>query len=216
MDRSTIKFWNKTAEKYSKQPISDEETYQKKLQITREYFKPDMVILEFGCGTGSTAILHAPHVKHIHAIDISSEMIKIAQEKANAQSITNITFECATLDELEIPDQSLDMVLGLSVIHLLENKDDAIQKVFKALKPGGVFVSSTVCLGEKMKIFKIIAPIGKFFGLMPLVKVFTAKELEKSLTTAGFEIEYNWRPKEGESFFSGMSVFIVAKKNFKT
>ena len=86
MDRSG-KFWNKVAERYSKQPIADEAAYQKKLQITREYFQPDMEILEFGCGTGSTAIAHAPYVKHIQAIDISSKMIEIAQGKADAQNV---------------------------------------------------------------------------------------------------------------------------------
>ena len=81
MNQST-KFWDKIAERYSKQPIADEAAYQKKLQVTREYFQPDMEIVEFGCGTGSTAITHAPYVKHIHAIDISSKMIEIAQGKA--------------------------------------------------------------------------------------------------------------------------------------
>ena len=59
------KFWNKRADKYSQRPIADESAYQKKLETTRRYFQPDMEILEIGCGTGSTAIAHAPFVKHI-------------------------------------------------------------------------------------------------------------------------------------------------------
>ena len=82
------------------------------------------------------------------------------------------------------------------------------------LKPGGIFVSSTVCLGETMKFFRIIGPIGKFFGLMPTVKVFTIKELESSLTDAGFDIDYQWQPGGEESSFK--SVFIVAKKADET
>lgn len=82
MMNDSAKFWDKIAEKYSKQPIADEAAYQKKLQVTQEYFKPDMEVLELGCGTGSTAIIHAPYVKHIRAIDISSKMIEIAQGKA--------------------------------------------------------------------------------------------------------------------------------------
>ncbi len=88
----STKFWDKIAERYSKQPIADEAAYQKKLEVTREYFRPDMEVLEFGCGTGSTAINHAPYVKHIHAIDISSKMIEIAQGKADAEKVTNVTF----------------------------------------------------------------------------------------------------------------------------
>jgi len=205
MDQS-VKFWNKIADKYSKQPIADEAAYQKKLQVTREYLQPDMELLELGCGTGSTAITHAPYAKHIHAIDISSKMIEIAQGKADTENIKNITFECSSIDDLNKQDQTLDVVLGLSILHLVDNREEVISKVYKMLKPGGIFVSSTVCLGDKMKFFKIIAPIGKFFGLMPLVKVFSVKELEHSLISNGFDIDYFWQPDKGST------VFIVAKK----
>ncbi len=206
MDQST-KFWDKIAQRYSKQPIADEETYQKKLKVTREYFRPDMEVLEFGCGTGSTAITHAPYVKHIHAIDISSKMIEIAQGKADAEKVTNVTFERSTIDEFSVSDQTLDAVLGLSILHLLDNKEAVIAKVHKMLKPGAIFVNRTACIGDTMMRFlKLIVPIGKFLGLMPQVMVFTTKELEDNLTDAGFEIDYQWQPGKGKA------VFIVAKK----
>jgi ubiquinone/menaquinone biosynthesis C-methylase UbiE len=205
MDRS-IRFWDRIAERYSNRPIADGAAYQKKLQVTREYFRPDMEVLELGCGTGSTAIIHAPYVKHIQAIDISSKMIEIAQGKAEARNVENVTFAQSTIDEFSVDDQTLDAVLGLSILHLLENRDDVIAKVYKMLKPGGVFVTSTMCLGDTMKFFKVIAPVGKFLGLMPLVKVFTARELEASLTDAGFEIDYKWQPGKGKA------VFVVAKR----
>ena len=200
------KIWDRIAESYAKKPVADEAAYQKKLQVTREYFRPDMEVLEFGCDTGSTAIAHAPYVKHIRAIDISSKMIEIAQRKADAGGVENVTFEQSTLDELDVPDRTFDAVMGHSILHLLENKEDAIAKVHKMLKPGGVFVSSTACIGDFMKVFKVIGPIGKFFGLLPLVKVFTVEELEDSLTAAGFEIDYQWQPGKRRG------VFIVAKK----
>ena len=202
----SAKFWDKIAERYSKQPIADEAAYQKKLQVTRKYFQPNMEVLELGCGTGSTAITHAPYVKHIRAIDISSKMIEIAQGKAEAKNVKNVTFEQLTIDELSVSDRTLDVVLGLSILHLLENKEEVIAKVHKMLKPGGIFVTSTACLGDTMKWFKIVAPIGKFFGLIPLVKVFTTKELQDSLTDAGFAIDYHWQPGKNKG------VFIVAKK----
>ena len=67
------KFWDKKAEGYAKSPVSDEETYQRKLSETQSFFTPDMQVLEFGCGTGTTAVHHAPHVLHIDAIDISDD-----------------------------------------------------------------------------------------------------------------------------------------------
>lgn len=206
MDQST-KFWDKIAERYSRQPIADEATYKKKLQVTREYLQPGMEVLEFGCGTGSTAITHAPYVKHIHAIDISSKMIEIAQGKADAEKVTNVTFEQSTIEETSVSDQTLDAVLGLSILHLLDNKEEVIAKVHRMLKPGGIFITSTACIGDTMMRFlKLIVPTGKFFGLMPLVKVFTTKELEDSLTDADFVIDYQWQPGKGKA------VFIVAKK----
>lgn len=200
------KFYDKIAERYAKQPIADEAADPKKLQVTQEYLKPDMEVLEFGCGPGSTAIIHAPDVKHIQAIDISSKMIEIAQEKAQAKNINNVTFEQLTIEELTVADQTFDVVLGLSILHLLEDKEAVITKVQKMLKPGGVFVTSTACLGNTMQWFKIVAPIGKLLGLIPLVKVFTTKELQDRLTHAGFVIDYQWLLGKGKA------VFIIAQK----
>ena len=201
----SAKFWDKIAERYSRKPVADEAAYQKKLQVTREYFHPGMAVLEFGCGTGSTAIAHAPYVKHIRATDISSKMIEIARAKAEEQDVQNVTFEQSAIEALSVSDP-FDAVLGLSILHLLENKEEVIAKVHRMLKPGGVFVTSTPCLGDTMKFFKVIAPVGRFFGLMPLVKVFTVLALENSLTSAGFEILYRWQPGKGKA------VFIVAQK----
>ena len=201
----STRFWDKIAVRYSKQPISDEAAYEKKLAVTREYFTPDSEVLEFGCGTGSTAILHAPHVKHILATDISPKMIEIAEDRAKAGSIENVTFEATSIEALDAPDGSFDVVLGLSILHLLEDMDAAIEKIVRLLKPGGVFISSTVCIGEKMKWIRFIAPIGRALGLMPFVRVFMKSDLEESLQAAGLTIEYNWQPD------AGMVVFIVAR-----
>ncbi len=204
--KPSSRFWDRIAERYSKKPVADEASYQKKLEVTRTYFRPEMEVLEFGCGTGSTAITHSPHVNHIRAIDISSKMLEIAREKAARKGIENVTFEQTTIEEVRVPDHSLDVVLGLSILHLLDNKEEAIAKVHRILKPGGLFVTSTVCIGDTMKFFKIIAPVGRLLGLMPLVKVFTTDELVASLTAAGFEIDHRWQPGKGKA------LFVVAKK----
>ncbi|MEM9568898.1 MAG: methyltransferase domain-containing protein [Cyanobacteria bacterium P01_E01_bin.34] len=205
MNRSTA-FWDKVAERYSNQPIADEAAYQKKLQVTQEYLKPEMEVLEFGCGTGSTAIIHAPFVHHIRAIDFSSKMLDIARAKAESAEIENLTFEKATIEDLEVAEGTLDVVLGLSILHLLEDKEAAISKAFTMLKPGGVFVSSTACLADFMNWFKFVAPLAGVLGLIPQVKVISEQELIESLTNAGFQIDYRWTPGKGKA------VFIVAKK----
>ena len=191
----TAMFWNKVAKGYSKKPIADEAAYQKKLQVTREYFRQDMDVLEFGCGTGSTAIAHAPYVKSILAIDISSKMLEIAQGKAETKNIENVTFKRSGIDTFSMPNKTLDAVLGLSILHVLDNKEEVIVKVHKMLKPGGIFITNTVCIGNFMKFLKFILPVGKIFGL--IVKVFDSKELEDSLTEAGFKIDFQMQSNEG-------------------
>jgi len=200
------KFWNKIANSYSKRPISDEAAYQKKLEVTRGYFKPDWTVMEFGCGTGSTAIAHAPHVKQYLGLDFSANMVEIAKAKAAKAGLENLTFEQAAIDTFSAPDESYDAVLGMSILHLLEDKEAVIAKVHKMLKPGGVFITSTVCITGWARLITWIAPIGRLFGWLPLIKSFTAKEIESSLTNANFTIDHQWQPG------SGMVVFIVAKK----
>lgn len=200
------RFWDRHADGYSKKPVANEAAYQRKLAVTRDYFTPGMEVMEFGCGTGSTAIAHAPFVKHILATDLSSRMIEIAQEKAENNGVTNVTFRRATIDDIDAPNEGFDAILGMSILHLLEDRDEAIAKVFQMLKPGGVFVSSTACLGDKMKFFKLIGPIGKALGLMPLVRVFTASQLIESLQKGGFDIEHQWQPEKS------IGIFVVARK----
>ena len=63
-----------------------------------------MEVLEFGCGTGSTALAHAPFVRHILATDISEKMLEIARAKAADGSVHNVTFQQGTLDDLDKAD----------------------------------------------------------------------------------------------------------------
>ena len=138
-----MNFWDKIADSYSKRPIANEDAYQKKLAMSREYFRPDMQLLEFGCGTGGTALLHAPHVAHIAAIDGSANMINIAKQRQQDSELTNVDYHVASIEEYQAEAASFDAVLGLSILHLLEDRDAVTAKVFELLKPGGVFISST-------------------------------------------------------------------------
>lgn len=202
------KFWDKTAKRYAKSPVSDEETYQKKLTETRSFLRPDMRILEFGCGTGTTAIRHAPHVQHIDATDISENMLEIGRRRAREAGIDNITFTRGTLADFNAEDASFDAVLGLNVIHLLPDRQVVFAEVARILKPGGIFVSSTACLGHSfLRFIKLVAPLGKMMGLMPDVFILTEEELADEVTRAGFKIERQWNHGK-----NGIAVFMIARK----
>ncbi|TNF86754.1 MAG: class I SAM-dependent methyltransferase [Gammaproteobacteria bacterium] len=202
------KYWDKTAERYAKSPVSDEATYQRKLEETQGCLRGEMRILEFGCGTGTTAVHHAPHVAHIDAIDISQNMLDIGQRKADEAGVSNITFTRGTLREFQAPPESLDAVLGLNVLHLLPDRISVIEEVARILKPGGIFVSSTVCLaGSTLRFIRYIAPLAKLIGLMPDLFIFSESELADEIRSAGFEIERQWHHAK-----DGIAVFIIARK----
>ena len=200
------KFWDRVAAKYAKSPVPDQEVYERKLEITRALFRPDMDVLALGCGTGSTAIAHAPHVRHIRAVDISDKMLDIARAKADAAGVTNVDFERAAIEELTLPNEGYDLVMAHSLLHLLPDKEAALEAIFSTLKPGGAFVSSTACIGDTQAWLRFILPIGRFFGRMPFVEIFTTEQLVQSIEAAGFVIDQQWQPAPGRA------LFIVARK----
>jgi ubiquinone/menaquinone biosynthesis C-methylase UbiE len=199
-------FWDRIAKRYAKKPVGNEAAYQRKLATTREYFRPDMEVLEIGCGTGSTAIAHAPYVRHIRATDISDRMIEIAKGKARSAGVENVSFEVCGIEDLDVASESVDAVLALSLLHLLEDREAAIAWIHDMLRSGGIFVSNTVCLGDNMRWFRFVAPIGRWLGVFPLLRIFTRNELEAGFRGAGFEIEHAWQPDKAV-------VFIIARKS---
>ena len=200
-------FWDKRAEKYAQRPVADQETYNKKLEITRTYFRSDSEVLEIGCGTGTTALAHAPYVKRILATDISPAMINIARDKAEAGEIDNVSFETQAVAGHDIQESCYDVILAHNLLHLLEDPQAAINAAYRGLKPGGVFITSTACIGDMSWYFRIIAPVGHYIGLIPLVKVFTQAQLMQSFIDAGFVIDLEWLPGKNAA------AFIIAKKS---
>jgi len=136
--RASPGFWNRIARRYARSPIADEASYERKLAMTREFLGPDVEAFEFGCGTGSTAIAHAPHVRHLRAVDFSEKMIEIARGRAAEAGADNVTFEVGDIEALDVAEAHYDVVLALSVLHLLDDRDAALTRAATWLKPGGV------------------------------------------------------------------------------
>lgn len=199
-------FWNMIANHYSKNPVANQQAYQKKLDETQSYLTPQSEVLEIGCGTGTTALHHAEKVNRILASDYSNKMIRIAKRKAKAQGITNVEFRCDSVENLQLEDERFDVALAMSILHLLEDKQSALQKIFKALKPGGMFLSSTALPKEIMPGAKVPMAVGRFFGVLPLVKFIDRTDLLNSITAAGFEVRSEWQPNKKEA------IWVVARK----
>lgn len=199
-------FWDRLADKYAAQPIADEDAYRTKLARTQAHLTPEMDIFEFGCGTGGTAIAHAPHVRSVRAIDFSTRMLDMARQRAAEAGVGNVTFEQGDITSIAVEPGRYDMVLGLSILHLLKDRQAVIARVYEMLKPGGRFVSSTACLGDSMRWFGYIAPLGRALGLLPMLNVMTPDQLRADMIQTGFAIEQDWRPNPKSA------LFLIARK----
>ncbi len=200
MDRSS-RFWNLTANRYSRLPLADEAVYLEKLRLVREHLDTRVRVLEFGCGTGSTALLLSPHVRSYLALDFSSRMIEIARAKAEGEGMDNLEFQCRAFAEFEAPDASFDVVLGMSILHLLKDWQGALEKVYALLPPGGMFFSSTACIADMDTPARHLSRLGGLMGLLPVLSVFSQEQLTGQLTRTGFRVLQEWVPGEKKPVF---------------
>jgi cyclopropane fatty-acyl-phospholipid synthase-like methyltransferase len=207
---SSAKFWDKAAKKYAASTIKNMPAYEYTMERTRSYLDVDTHALEIGCGTGSTALLLAPHVARILGTDISPEMVRIATEKAAEQGLQNVTFEVADGQQAASDAGSYDAVLGFNIFHLTENPERLFATIHDQLAPGGLFISKTPCLSEpsiglKRFAFAALIPVMRLFGIAPFVGKLNFAKLEAMVEHAGFDII--------ETVSSpAMSRFIVARR----
>ena len=200
-----VGFWNRIAKSYARKPVPDEQVYQEKLARTEARLNPADTVLEIGCGTGSTAIHLAPGVERILATDLSPRMIEIAKDKAQAAGLTNVDFQAVSVAALDMAGGSCDVILAHSILHLLHDYEHTLQRLHGLLKPGGLLISTTACIGDFMPIFRYIGPLGSALGLLPPLAVFGEADLLKAFDTAGFSIEDKWQPAPKSG------VFIIAR-----
>lgn len=185
---SEAAFWNKLAEKYSRTPVANPDAFDRKIAITQARMTPQDVVLDIGCGTGSLALRLAASGAQVHGLDLSSKMIQIAEGKAVAENVGNVTFHTGPFDESfnAFESGSLDGICAYSLLHLVEDRPAALDQVFRLLKPGGFFVSSTVCLRESWVPFAPALKVMRWLGKAPMVKIFSRATLEDDVRRAGF------------------------------
>jgi ubiquinone/menaquinone biosynthesis C-methylase UbiE len=203
------RFWDRIARKYAADKIKDMAGYERTLERTRHFLRSGDTVLEFGCGTGTTALALAPSVSRIVATDVSSEMIAIAREKAAAQSSSNVEFSIATPDSVSSPKGSFDAILAFNLLHLLAARASAFAQVHRLLKPGGLYISKTPCLGEMNPLIRYAVPVMRMVGKAPnVVDFFAAGDLEREIEAAGFAIVERARHGSGRN---DPRIFLVAR-----
>jgi ubiquinone/menaquinone biosynthesis C-methylase UbiE len=183
------RFWDRAARKYASDPIKDLAGYERTLDRCASYLTKDDVVLELGCGTGTTALRVAPHVRQILATDISAEMIAIARDRAAQAGCRNIELRVAPADEAVAEAGSFDAVLAFNLLHLAPDRRAVIEGGWRALKPGGLFISKTTCLAEMTSLIRLAVPVMRVIGKAPsVVAFFNGGELTKEVAASGFEI----------------------------
>lgn len=206
MAKDLSKFWDKLARKYAATPVRQPEAYEAKLAHTQTFFTPETRLFEFACGTGTTALHHAPRVAEVLATDISEEMLTIAREKLAETDLTNVRFERWNIETDPIKEDGFDVVMAHSILHLVRDRETTLRKTHELLKPGGIFVSSTVSLGHRAWLFGPLIGLMRLIGKAPPVSMLTRKQIEAEIKAAGFELlplpEADW----------GAAVFITARK----
>lgn len=196
-------FWDRIAPKYAKQPISNPDAYAETLRRVRAALQPSDVVMEIGAGTGSTAMTLAPEVARYIATDVSPGMMDIAAGKLDEVPIPGLEFRVGTATD--IPFQSeLDAVLAFNLLHLVEDIDGALAKIHASLKPGGLFISKTGCIGGAIHMRVIIGAM-QLVGKAPWVGYYTRKALLQKYEAAGFEVLE-------DEFLAKPALFVIARK----
>jgi arsenite methyltransferase len=181
------RFWNEMAEAYSRKPVENPEAFERKIALTIAQMTPRDVVLDIGSGTGSLALRLAPHAGHVHGLDVSNEMVRIARAKAGAQQVTNVTFHVGAFEDCSAFEEgSLDGLCAYSLLHLLEDRDAMLARIHRLLKPGGFFISSTVCLGDSWIPYRPLLRIMRLLGKAPPVWMVRRSTLEHEVRRAGF------------------------------
>jgi len=193
MKNSAQKFWDKQATNYDGIENQFESAYKNIIAKTKECFHPDDVVLDYGCATGNKAIEFSGSVRHIRGLDISAGMIGEANRKKDELKIPNILFSHGTIFDQDLESGSFDKIIAFAIIHLLEDKEKVIGRIHELLKPGGLFISTTACLKDKMD-FKNRLNIAtmrflKRLGVFPLhLNLFRTEDVEQLLKDHNFKI----------------------------
>lgn len=203
--------WDRLANNWDTPGVSLGQNDIRIIERTKKYLNASDIVLDYGCATGSIAIEIAGNVKEAYGIDISSKMIDIARRKADERKIKNIDFTHATIFDERLKEESFDLILALSILHLVEDSTQVMDRINQLLKPGGLFISATPCLGEKTFVsilMNIPVFLGSRIGILPNIDFFSVSGLVASMTNENFQIIEN----ESLSVHPITECFIVARK----
>jgi SAM-dependent methyltransferase len=145
------------------------------------------VVLDLGSGGGIDVLLSARRVGptgKAYGLDMTDEMLALANENKSKSGITNVEFLKGEIENIPLPDNSVDVIISNCVINLSADKDRVIKEAFRVLKPGGRFaVSDVVTRGEMLPEIRqsVLLWVGCIAGALE------ENDYRAKLAAAGFE-----------------------------
>lgn len=166
-------------------------------EIFGKYFsRPDMKVLDFGCGAGYfCGDLLSKKIKEYAGLDISAEGVK----EARAKGLNVNLFDIEKEGKLPFSDGYFDGAVSSEVLEHLFNPEQVVREIYRVLKPGGIFYTSVpnaVFIKERLRaVFGGFNPKGHPTicktspWLDPHIRFFTRKSFCRLLETAGFRVK---------------------------
>lgn len=166
-----------------------------------------MHVVDLGAGDGYLSRAISEHVDRVTAVDISAEMLRELQKKANSEGKGNIGgLECDGRD-IPLPDSSVDLICSNMYLHHIEDPETAIREMKRLLKPGGkVFLADLKEHGNKELAEKMH---DEWLG-------FNADQLKKWFEKVGFKkiaIEYPGEGKDAARGKNGKGIIILTAES---